>query len=337
MQWDQSLTAMYYACVVDPKSWMDTERLEIPSDGGSTVKKTYSDLREAANIKFDDFGYDKEIWIRVWLDAFQGNEASHQAIFTGLACAPKTDIDGYMKSVTTECYSVLKPAQDVLLPRGWYAPEKADAGVLIKRLLRYTPAPVIVDEGIPQLTSNIIAEEGENALSMVDNILSAVGWRLKIEGNGQIHVSPLANKSLTTMDSTFNDIVEQKLDVTYDYYECPNVLRVSTDTETYEARDDDPNSICSTVSRGREIWAEESNCDLSTGESLAYYAKRRLSELQQTGYIVNYSRRFIPDIYPTDIVTLHYPAQGIDGQFIITSQNLDIVNGCTVSEEVQRI
>ena len=337
MDWDKGFTAIYYANVVDPMTWMDKERIEISKDGSNTVKRTLSDLREAASLEFVDNQRKEETWIRIWLDAYQGDESSHVALFTGLACSPTTNIDGRLFTDKVDCYSVLKPAQDVLLERGWYAPMKTDTAAIIRSLMSNTPAPIDIADGIPQLSSNIIAEDGENALSMTDAIVTAVGWRLMVTGYGRIQVKPLAESSSITIGSTMYDIIERKLEVSYDYYECPNVFRAVSDNEHYVARDDDPNSIFSTVSRGREIWAEETNCDLYEGESIEFYAKRRLLELQQVGHNVDYNRRFVPGIAPSDIVTLSYPEQGVDGQYIVVSQDLDLINGCSVSEEVQKI
>lgn len=336
MEWDKGFTSVYYVALVDPHTWMDKDRMEILTEGGS-IKKTCTDLRESASLTFYDYPYSKEMWMRIWMDAYQGNETSHIPLFTGLAVAPRRDIDGRQSTSKVELYSVLKPAQDVLLPRGWYVPKGANTGRTIIKLLKNTPAPVVVDDGIPKLYSHIIAEDGESALSMTDKLLDAVGWRMKIEGDGRIHICDYTDKSSLRMDTMHYDIIENELDVEYDYYECPNILRVISEEDSYVARDDDPESIFSTVSRGREIWAEESSVEENTGESLPHYAQRKLKEMQQVGYIVNYKRRFVPNIYTSDIVTLRYPEQKIDGDFIITSQDMDLSFGCAVSEEVQKI
>lgn len=337
MDWDSGYTSIYYVTRIDPVTWGDVERIEISSEGSNSIKKSLSDLRESATLQFKDYSESDEIWIRIWMDTYQNGGASHDALFTGLACAPSRSIKGNYSTSGIECYSVLKPAQDVLLDRGWYAPEGADPTDIIYSLLENTPAPVSITDGMPKLVSHLIAEDGENALSMTDKLLDSVGWRMYITGYGKIEIGPYVTAPLIKLDAVENDIVEQSLSVTYDYYDCPNVFRAVAGDDYYIARDDDPLSKCSTVSRGREIWAEETNCGLNDGETLVNYAERRLKELQQKGYVVEYKRRFVPGVYPASVVSMHYPAQGIDGNFFITSQDLDLQFGCPVSEEVQKL
>ena len=104
-----------------------------------------------------------------------------------------------------------------------------------------------------------------------------------------------------------------------------------------EVRDENPKSKFSIPNRGREVWAEETSCNLNENETLAEYARRRLKELQQTGRKVSYDRRFRPDIMPTDIIRLNYPAQDLLGNFIVTEQSITLGAGCKTSEDVLQI
>jgi len=81
---------------------------------------------------------------------------------------------------------------------------------------------------------------------------------------------------------------------------------------------------------------EESDCNLSEGETIAEYAKRRLKEEQSSEMLVKYKRRFVPDIEPTDIIELYYPELDINGTFEIKSQTITIGYGATVAEEVTK-
>ena len=134
-------------------------------------------------------------------------------------------------------------------------------------------------------------------------------------------------------DPNKNDCIETNLDDSRDWYSAPNVIRVTTDTASVTYKDMSDSRL-SVPNRGREIWAKETDCNLNDGETLESYAIRRLKELQMTQYRVNYRRRFIPDIYTTDLVELHYPAQKIDGVFYVASQKITLGYGATVSEEV---
>ena len=101
------------------------------------------------------------------------------------------------------------------------------------------------------------------------------------------------------------------------------------------ARDDDEGRALSTVSRGREIWMEETGCNLNEGEGIAAYAQRRLKEEQSRAYEVTYSRRFNPDITISDIVGLHYPQQGLNGDYKVISQRITLEAGGRTEEQVE--
>ena len=340
MDWSKGYSARYYVTVVDPLSWRDGESLNIT---GGSIKKSDSDLIESADLNFVNYAETKEQYLRVWLDAKQENSSSHIPLFTGLATSPSRDINGHRITNTAQCYSVLKPAQDVLLQRGWYAPYDTNAVLLVKELLKVCAAPIIIENGAEtKLEQAIIAENNENNLSMAWKILSAIKWRIKIGGDGTITICEKADSNKepsATFSSLTNDILEPTISIEYDWYECPNVFRAVMDNTFAVARDDDPDSPFSTDPncRGREVWAEETNCNLNENETIAQYAQRRLKELQKVSMNISYDRRFIPDIVVSDIVRLDYPAQKITGQFIITSQSIDLGYSARTSEEVYMV
>ena len=333
MDWNKGFSARYHAAVVDPSTWKDTEIFEI--EGGS-ISRSESALMESADLKTLRYQTNREQWIRIWLDARQNGSSDHVALFTGLACAPGRDIKGNIISNTLECYSVLKPADDILLQRGWYAPEGADGTRMITQLLACTPAPVEVDGSGSQLKNTIIAEEGETNLTMAWKILAAIDWRFRITGDGVIHLVPQASEISASFDALEHDSVEPELTVSYDWYSVPNVFRAISDDLTAIARDDSEDSPISTVNRGREIWMEETNCDLTANESITEYAARRLREEQKKALTASYKRRYDPEILVGDMIDLHYPQQGLDGQFLIVSQSVDLGYAATTSEEVKQ-
>lgn len=330
IDWIKGLSVETYIMEVDSESWKDIDRIEIM---GGSIARTDEGLRNAADLECKDYDQTKERWIRIYLDARQSGDGEHRALFTGLASAPDRDIYGVVNTNKVVCSSVLQPCNDVLLPRGWYAPAGANAATVLRDLLSATPAPVEVIGETPKLLNHIVAEERETRLTMVDKVLLAIGWRLQILGDGTIRISEKANAPLIMLDPNKNDCIETDLTVSYDWYSAPNVIRATTDTASVTYKDMSDSQL-SVMNRGREIWVEETDCNLNDGETLESYAIRRLKELQMIRNGVSYRRRFIPDIYTTDLVELHYPAQNIDGVFYIESQNITLGYGATVSEEV---
>lgn len=335
MDWSKGFEATYYMTIVDRITWKDTEKIEIT---GGSVSKSDSNLIESADV--DCLNYDHgEQWIRLWLDARQdGADASHIALFTGLATSPSVSINGVIKQNSLECYSVLKPADDIPLPRGYFVGGGTNAPELIKNeLLKDSPAPVVIDGEAPPLAKTIIAENGESKLSLAVKLLTAINWRFRIKGDGTIHICPKGNDVVASFDTLDNDVVEPQISVDYDWYKCPNVFQAVIDGASYVARDDDPNSVLSTVRRGREIWQTEENPTLNSGETATQYVKRRLKEEQTAIMKVSYNRRFYPDVTIGDCVNMNYPAQNVKGVFRILSSSFNLSYGATVSEDANQI
>lgn len=332
MNWNKGYSATFYAAFVDPITWRDTERFEIT---GGSISRSDSDLQESCDL--DCIGYDqsRERWVRVWMDTRQNGAAGHYALFTGLATSPERDIKGTLVETPVELYSVLKPAADIYLQRGYYAPVGVSGAEMVKDLLSVTPAPIEADPDSPALGNAIIAEDEETRLSMAKKILDAINWRLEISGTGTIRICPKSQTLSATFDALENDCLETEVSVSYDWFSCPNVYMAISEDISAIARDDSEDSPFSTVNRGREVWKVESDADLSEGESVAEYAQRMLEESQSISTILEYDRRFRPDVNIGHIVQIHYPRQRLDGFYEVTDQQITIGAGGKTSEEVK--
>lgn len=333
MNWSKGFTAQYYAYILDPITWREIEKLQIT---GGNISRGVSGLRDSASINVVAYPQGTERWVRVYMDAEQDGASAHVPLFTGLATSPERDFDGKYETNQLECYSVLKPAQDILLDRGWYAPAEINGSLIIQDLLRVTPARVYVNGNAPSLMSSIIAEEGESNLSMVDKILAAINWRMRLQGDGTIELCPHPLEPTAQFDPLDNDVIEPTISIERDWYNCPNVFRAIYNDLTAIVKDEDINSPLSIVGRGREVWAEETNAELNTGEGIAEYAQRRLKELQKVSITANYSRRFDPDVLVGDLISLHYPEQALEGLFVITDQDIEIGFGARTEESVEK-
>ena len=324
MNWIEGYSAYFNLKIVDPVSWKDTDTIDVT---GGTVTKSTDGLMESADIDMtQNIG---EAIVRVYVYARQDDDGDRAAIFTGFLQTPGTDWDGTRESHRGVCYSVLKPAADILLPRGWYAAKGATAAGIVQDLLDII-APVTVEGDSPKLTQHIVAESNETNLSMAQKILKSIGWRLRITGDGEIIICPTPERAIERFDTRTNDIIELKVTDEQDLYSCPNVFRASANNESVVAYDES-----SIERRGREIWAQEENCATNDGESLTEYAQRRLLELQAPARKVKYSRRFLPDIVPGDMVEINLPAQNVAGSFLIKRQQITLGYNALTSEEAE--
>ena len=331
MDWSKGFSASYHMGIVDKRTWNDTSRRGIT---GGSISRSETGLRQSADISCPNYETGAERWIRIWLDAKQTGGSARVALFTGLACSPSVRLDGKVRECPLECYSVLKPADDVMLQRGWYAPAEMNGAQLAQTMLKeVTPAPVVVEGESPNLQQAIIAEDGETVLSMVDAILDAIGWIMWIDGMGVIHICEKTNVISAEFGRDY-DVVETEIEIEQDWFDCPNVFRAVADDMTAVARDDSETSMLSTVSRGREIWMEETNCDINDGESIEEYAVRKLKEEQERSLTISYNRRFHPDVNIGDLIRLNYPGHQLQGTYRVNSQTIELEYGARTSEEV---
>ena len=325
MIWAKGYKAIYTAYEVDPKTWRDIRELRIT--------KGQIDYAEDNMMQSADFDLTEDInetWVRVYLTAVQGTDIQAVPLFTGLASTPSIDRNGKRTGYKADCFSVLKPAADILTPRGYYIPSSVPAPQAVQKLLK-TPAPVEIQEATtyPTLTSAIIAEDGESNLSLAWKVLHAIGWTMRIDGRGRIYICERNNEVVETL-GVDQDIVELHVTDTKDLFSVPNVVRCISGDLVAIARDDDPDSPYSTVSRGREVWREESSVVLGDCESLPAYAQRRLAELQAPAREISYTRRFLPTLSVGNIIRLNY--KDLHGVFYIKSQSISTTHGGRTQE-----
>ena len=334
MDWSKGFSATYYVAIVDPATWRDIGVMRIT---GGTIKRIASGLRQSAAIACTEPIEGIEQWIRIYLDTKQNSDSGHEALFTGLVSSPKRRVYARRMTLSPNCYSVLKPVDDVLLPRGWYAFAGSNTAQVIRSILSVTPAPVEIADSIPTLTSTIVAEEGETHLTMLDKILLAINWRVRIDGMGVIHIVPYSAEPVARFDPEEYDVIEAPIDIEEDFYSCPNVYMATSGDVTGIARDDSETSPFSVQNRGREVWAYETGANLATGETIAEYSLRQLRAAQRVRKIVDYDRRFCPQVFPTDVISLHYPAQGLDGPYMVYQQSLKLGHGCRTAESAEEL
>lgn len=334
IDWSLGYSARYYMTVLDKDTLKDLDKIEIY---GGTIKRSLTEICESADVDCLNYDNKEEKIIRIWLDTKQNGASSHIPLFTGLAACPTDKYSGRTKTNSLECYSMLKIAQDVMLPRGWYAPVEASSKALIEDLLSVIGVEINVDPSAPAIKQSIIAEQGETRLSMVYKIIAAMtDWRLRLDGYGSIYIEPIDKTSKITFGSSENDVIETDISITYDWYSAPNVLRCTLDDSYAEARDERDDSPLSIQNRGREVWYEDTDVQLNKNETLAEYTQRMLKKYQETATTVSYTRRYFPDIYLNDYIRLNYPAQNISGLYKIKEQSIALGHNARTSEEVTK-
>jgi hypothetical protein len=143
-----------------------------------------------------------------------------------------------------------------------------------------------------------------------------------------------------TYDDSNSSILYHELSVDHDLYGIPNVVEViySYGNQYREAIavNDDPNSITSTVSRGRKIVHRVTSPSLAgyvTQDQIDAYAERVLRELSTVAYTISYTHAYCP-VRIGDCVRINYEKAGLTNiKAKVISQNIKCVPGCPVSEK----
>lgn len=87
-------------------------------------------------------------------------------------------------------YSVLKPADEITLTNGSYAAAGIDGAAKVRELLTSVPGRVTSTvTGV--LPSNVVFDDDSTSLQAAWAILDAMGWRLRLTGDGETVIEPL--------------------------------------------------------------------------------------------------------------------------------------------------
>ena len=329
MNWSKGISARYEFFYVDPVSFMDVEKRDFTS---GTITRTLDGLLQSADLMMtEDPG---ERWVRVYLDARQSGAGERVPLFTGLTSAPEGEWNGTRRSIKVECYSALKPCDDILTERGFYAPSGASGADFAAALLGRGIAKAYAERGSPTLADHIVAEDKETCLSMARKIVDAINWQIRIDGMGLIHIEPKPSDPKASFDPRSHDVIEPHIKDKRDWFSCPNYFRAISGDRAVVAKDE--TSSLSIGARGREIQREES-ATLSDGETLEEYAMRRLKELQSPSRTISYTRRYDPDIWTGSLIQMSYPHIGINGVFRVSKQTITLGLGCPTQEEAVMI
>ena len=194
------------------------------------------------------------------------------------------------------------------------------------------------------LQNDFTANSDETVLSFVIALIANADHELALDEKGGILFAPIQDIESLQPVWTFNDdnssILLSDITVNHDLYGIPNVVDViysyGGDYKRAVARNDDPNSPTSTVSRGREIPYYDTEPSLRgyvTQDQMDAYAERLLKALSTLEYTVSYSHAYCP-VRLGDCVRLNYTKAGITNiKAKVISQNIKAEPGCLVSEK----
>ena len=197
-----------------------------------SIDRSISDkasMLESCSVTFDQPGDFRGGWHRI-----ERIDGDRKALGVFRLERDSLSINRGVSTVTAVGYSVLKPADETILPPGSYAKAGEDGVALAVEMLSTCPGKTF-SYGQVSLSSSIVFDDGASALDAAWNVLDAIGYRIRLDGNGDKHVEPLPESASLELNSdTFRSILpgvsvsrgEVKLVRTYDGSTRPGDLAV---------------------------------------------------------------------------------------------------------------
>lgn len=339
--WLSSMTQEFEYYTVDPGTWREVRKLtEVTS---STINRDLSN-NTLGSATIDTTEYIGEEYVRIYLVTVQNGLRERYPLGTFLVQTPSFSFDGMVNDFSLDAYTPLLELNENPPPLG-YSLRKGDnimenAYLICRDHMR---GPVIKAVSDDTLYDNFVSNTNDTWLTFVKDLIANADFELGLDEMGRLVFNPkqrvAALSPVWTYDDSNSSILYPELSVDQDIYGVPNVVEVvySTATTLMYARavNDDPNSIVSTVSRGREILYRETSPTFSgtpTQKLLDDYAAQLLKEKSALEFSIKYKHGYCP-VRVGDCVRLNYDRAGITGvKAKVTSQSIDCTPGCQVSE-----
>ncbi len=274
----------------------------------------------------------EEGFYRIEMEVEQNGTRELHPIATLLMSSGSSSVDHVAQTASVSGYSVLKPASDRLMLTGTYAPKGCDGAAYAAGLLRECiPAPVSV-EGSFTLDEHAVFGTGISYLQAAWTVLKAADWCMRILGDGTVHIAPKPSEATFMLDVEGRHHLMPGVDMTYDLSEVPNRYFAVDGDDVGIAVNEQDGSRTSVSARGRYVdYIDDSPVKVG-GETMTNYAKRKLEEMSTVTREWSYTREYVPDLVPFDLVAGSVPEFGMSGAFRVIKQSIDCGKGVTVSE-----
>ncbi len=353
--WTKSMEQTFEYHIVDPVSLADIKRLDVVKSATFARDAESETLGSATIDVTDSVG---ETYIRGYLKTIQNGVTEKFPLGTVLAQTPTSSFNGKIMNISMDAYTPLIELKEKHPPLGYtvrkgskildaaYRIISENARVPVNKvepIYMTDDTGTLVDKS-PTLQYDFVANIDDTWLTFVIDLIANAEYELGLDELGHILFSPKQDMAslqpVWTYDDSNSSILYPELTVNHDLYGIPNVIEVvySYGSQYKEAIaiNDDPNSLTSTVSRGRKITYRDSNPSLAgyvTDEQIQAYAERRLSELSTMVYTISYTHAYCP-VRVGDCVRLNYTRAGLNNvKAKVISQNIKCTPGCPVSEK----
>lgn len=341
IDWLSSMQQTYEYYTVDPNTWKDIKRIENVTK--CTIERD-SEAETLGSATIDITESMSECYIRVYLVAIQNWYTYRFPLGTFLVQTQPWSFDGKTKTISVDAYTPLLELKDKYPSIGYSLLKDDNIMTAAYRLCRENArAPVTETDCSTVLHYDFVANTDDTWLSFITDLVSNANYKFDLDELGRIIFLPEQDTTALQPVWTYNDdnssILYPDISLDQDLYGIPNVVEVvySTGAGYYHARvvNDDPNSLISTVSRGREVVYRDTNPSLNgspTDAQTQEYAERLLRSLSTVECTVTYSHGYCP-VRVNDCVRLNYTRSGLTGvKAKVIKQSIDCETSCKVTE-----
>ena len=340
--WLSSMQQTFEYYIVDPKTWKDIELIDAVKS--STIQRD-AEAETLGSATIDMTESVGESYIRIYLITIQNGLRERHPLGTFLVQTPSLNFNGRLQNISVDAYTPLIELKESPPPLGYSILKNSNVMDFAYRLARERArAPVVKTECNTLLGMNFTASTDDTWLTFLSDLIANAKYNFALDEMGRILLSPYQDTASLQPVWTYNDdnssILYPEISVDRDLYGIPNVVEVihSNGAGYYFVRavNDDPNSVTSTVSRGREIIHRVNNPDLvgkPTESQVKDYANQLLRELSVLEYTVTYTHGYCP-VRLGDCVRLNYVRAGITNiKAKVISQTIKCEPGCPVTEK----
>jgi hypothetical protein len=352
--WTKSMEQSFEYYTVEPTTLADVKRLDVVKTASFTRDLEVETLGSATIDVTNSVG---ESYVRGYLKTIQNGVTEKFPLGTVLTQTPSSSFNGMVMNVSMEAYTPLIELKEKRPPLGYtirkgtkimdaaYKIIRDNARTQVNKLEpKYETVNGELKDVSPTLQYDFVANVNDTWLSFVIDLIANAEYELGLDEVGRILFLPkqdLASlQPVWTYDDSNSSILYPELTIDHDLYGVPNVVEViySYGAQYREAIaiNDDPNSLTSTINRGRTIVHRVTDPRLAgyvTQEQIDAYAERLLRELSTVEYTVTYTHAYCP-VRVGDCVRLNYTRAGINGiKAKVISQNIKCSPGCPVSEK----
>lgn len=353
--WTKSMEQSFEYYTVEPTTLADVKRLNVVKSASFTRDAEVETLGSATIDVTSSVG---EAYIRGYLKTIQNGITEKFPLGTVLVQTPSSSFNGKVMNVSMDSYTPLIELKEKRPPLGYTIRKGTkimDAAYRIVRENARVPVnPVepkyetnadgeMVDVS-PTLQYDFVANTNDTWLTFVIDLIANAEYEIGLDELGHILFLPKQDMAslqpVWTYDDGNSSILYPELTLDHDLYGIPNVVEVSYSCGSQYreaiAINDDPNSITSTVNRGRKIVYRDTDPSLAgyvTQDQIDAYAERLLRQLSTVEYSITYTHAYCP-ARVGDCVRLNYTKAGItDIKAKVISQNIKCTPGCPVSEK----